>query len=122
MESPIYQWLSNDSAITALVGDRIYGSGFADQQSEPPWEDYIAIQLVATDSPMYLGRYQDVDYERAQIHCWSQSEARAQQIMKLCRAALDPYGNHVGGAIEDYDPDVKMYRCGFDYGGWEDRT
>jgi Protein of unknown function (DUF3168) len=117
---PIYNWLVADSQITAIVGDRIYGSGVASQEDGAPEGPHIVYQIIAKDSPMYLGRYQDHDYDRVQIHCWSYDEAQAGQLANLCRSALNPYGNLVGGAIADQDFDTRMYRCGFDFGGWRD--
>lgn len=116
----IRNWLIAVPAITAIVDQRIYGSGCATETADPPGPAYIAFQLVAKDSPIYLGQNQDCDYDRVQIHCWSASEAQAEDLADLCRSAINPYGNVVGGVIADYDPDAKMYRCGFDFGGWRD--
>jgi hypothetical protein len=120
MIPPIKTWLLASPQIVAIVADRVYGSGYADEQADPPGPTYIAFQLVAKDSPIYLGQNQDCDYDRVQIHCWSGSEAEAEDLCDLCRSAINPYGNVVGGVIADYDPDSKLYRCGFDFGGWRD--
>lgn len=120
MIPPIRNWLTASSAITNIVEQRVWGSGYATEMAEPPGPPYIAFQLVAKDSPIYLGQNQDCDYDRVQIHCWSQSEAQAEDLADYCRSAINPYGNVVGGIIADYDPDAKMFRCGFDFGGWRD--
>lgn len=120
MIPPIYTWLTANAAITAIVGTKIYGSGVATEPDGSLPDDYIVFQAVAKDSPIYLGQDQDVDYDRVQVHCWSVSEARAAQLAALCRAALNPYGNLVGGFIADRDDETKLFRCGFDFGGWTD--
>lgn len=116
----VRNWLVAVPAIVNIVGQRIYGSGYLTEMVDPPGPAYIAFQLVAKDSPIYLGQNQDCDYDRVQIHCWSQSEAQAEDLADLCRSAINQYGNLVGGVIADFDPDAKMYRCGFDFGGWRD--
>lgn len=120
MMPPVRNWLVAITAITDIVGQRIYGSGYVTETATPPGPPCIAFQLVAKDSPIYLGQNQDCDYDRIQIHAWSPSEAEAEDLADLCRSAINPYGNVVGGVIADYDPDAKMYRCGFDFGGWRD--
>jgi hypothetical protein len=122
MMPPIYTWLAAVPAITGIVGTNIFGSGAATEAAGELPTDYIVFQCVAKESPIYLGADQDVDYDRVQIHCWSLDESRAAALATLCRAALNPHGNLVGGFIADRDPETKHYRCGFDFGGWSDIT
>lgn len=118
MLPPIFQYLSGAAAVTAIVGNGIYGSGIAPQDAARP---YVVWCQVGIDSLIYFDKPQDTDYDRVQVHCFSDDEAQAKALAAACRGALDSYGYIVGGVIHDFDTDSRLYRVGFDFGFWDNR-
>lgn len=114
---PVYQWLSNSSAITALVGTRIYAGGVAPSDAADVYP-YIVFQAIGMAPESFIGSPQDLDYDRVRIAFWSRDQAEAKQLAITAREVLSEHAEIVGAIIEDKDVETGAYRFGFDIGDW----
>ncbi|MFW8566152.1 DUF3168 domain-containing protein [Orrella sp. 11846] len=110
MFAPIYRTLKVP-AVTALVDDRIYGSGSAPQNSKLP---YLTWFVVATDPHGQLSGPPCADTDTIQIDCWAGPEDGGEDVcVKLAKAvrdALDTAGQANRVITHGREPDTRLFR------------
>lgn len=111
MIPPIYQTLHSVSAIAALVGDRIFGSGSATEGETRP---YIVWQIASAFPENNLSTTPEYDDQRIQIDCYAKSEVSSRQLAQLVRDAIEAKVNIVFGPWSDYESDTKLFRWSMD--------
>ncbi|MEJ7746058.1 MAG: DUF3168 domain-containing protein [Luteimonas sp.] len=113
MSPPVYAILSGDAAVTALVpAARIKGQSYA---GESPIAPYITWQIISGGPENYLADRPGMDVFRVQIDIWAVSAASAKAIAALVRDALEPHAYCLNIFADDYEPDTKLYRYGYDW-------
>jgi hypothetical protein len=114
---PVQQTLTAASAVTAIVGSRIYQS-IAPQDITQP---YVVWSVVTSAPGNNLSETPEYDDQRVQIDCWSTNQSQARQLGQAVRDAIEVYTHIVYGPWNDYEPDTKLHRWSMDSEWWQDR-
>lgn len=111
MIPPVYQTLSAVSAIVAIVGTRIFGSGSATEGETRP---YIVWQIASAAPENNLSTTPEFDDQRVQIDCYAINEKACRELAQLVRNAIEAQVNIVLGPWNDYEPDTKLFKWSMD--------
>lgn len=117
MVPPVQQTLLAASAVTAIVGQRVYQQ-VAQQDTTQPY----VIWAVVTSAPgNNLSQTPEYDDQRIQIDCWSPSQSQARLLGQAVRDAIETQTHIVYGPWSDYETETKLYRWSMDAEYWLDR-
>lgn len=124
LESALYEYLSADFNISALVGDRIYPTRLPEGSVIPAisWMRVSARRIYTFDS------FEDTDawvQTRIQFNCWDYTPEGAMEVGEAVAAALSGYdgdmsGQLIGSSFADnefdlYEADSKFHRRILDF-------
>lgn len=101
MSAPIanvYEYLSADQYVTAIVGNRIY-SGKAEQTAQPP---FVVWSLVSNVPQLQLAGRPTVDAQLMQVDAYSRDPAQARDLAFTCRDALESRDAVIGQGPRDF--------------------
>lgn len=107
MLPPIYNILSADADVAAIVGTRIYPHGEAPQNVNRP---YVTWFLVASVPENDLGGAPDIDRSTVQIDCWHQTAIGVVELARAARFAIEPYAHITNIFLNQREPETKLYR------------
>lgn len=107
MLPPIYNILSADAALAAIVGTRIYPHGEAPQQVARP---YVTWALVSSVPENQLSDAPDIDKASLQIDCWHSSSVGVMQLAQAVRDAIQPHCVITAFLLDQRDMETKLYR------------
>lgn len=117
MIPPVYETLTASADVTAIVNDRIRGSGFVTAGVDQP---YIAWQVVSTSPANTLACRPDSDSMRVQIDCYATDEATARALATAVRDAMEEpaymlsaWNTHEHGT--DTNPTTDLFRWSMDF-------
>lgn len=113
----IYNWLTNDAGVAALVGTSVYPNVIPEGKDGPA----IVYQLIDGHPENYLSENPNIDRGVFQITSWSKEPTKARDAFKAAIVALQTFGNIIGGQSSDYDPDTKMHGFRFEFSVWDYR-
>ena len=107
----VYQTLTANATVVAMVGDRIGRHGVIQQTETKP---YITWQIVLGQPYDNLSSTPCGDFTTVQIDCYHQTDAGVVQLANAVRAALDAalIVNRV--RLNVRDPETRLYRVGLD--------
>lgn len=106
----LYALLSATSAVTAVVGDRIYGHGEAPQDTTRPYVTFFDV----TDQPFdQISGPPCADRDSVQIDCWHQNKAGIRALSIAVRDALDGAGHANRVVVDTRESATKLYRIAF---------
>lgn len=112
--------LKGASAVTNIVGDRIWLTFVPEAQTRP----YI-VYFIATAIPENtLDCPPDVDDQRIQIDCYvpqTTGTAVANTLKDAVLAAIHPIGNVIFGPWNAYEADTRLLRWSMDLNYWNFR-
>lgn len=112
MLPPIFKTISTP-AVTAIVGDRIYGKGRAPQGTPTP---YITWFVVTGNPYDHLSGPPGADNDTVQIDCWAgpadDQEGVCNQLAIHVRDALDAAGLANQLIVDMREPDTELFRLG----------
>lgn len=118
MTSPVNALLTNDPAVSALVGSRVYRSGRAPQHVGRP---YITWSTVGGHTENYLAERPGIEQALVQIDCWSNSEAECKALADAVVAALETHAHQDGVAMDDYESETELFRQLLQFHFWNPR-
>ncbi|MEI6599838.1 MAG: DUF3168 domain-containing protein [Comamonadaceae bacterium] len=101
--SLVYTALSGNTALAALVGERIFPV-IAQAQIAYPYLVYSEVYNAPQNS---LGGWSGCDNTRLQIDCWSKSYSNAHAVATLVRAAMASATTFKGVCINTLDGPVE---------------
>lgn len=102
----LYTVLKGSSAVTTLVGTRIYRHGTAPQEVSPPYVTWSAPAGFAENA--FDGACADV--WRLQVDCWSATDAGVESLASAVRAAIEPVAHLIGYVADERDATTSRYR------------
>ena len=105
------------SAVTAIVGSRIYQSIVPQEITQP----YVVWSVVTSAPGNNLSDPPEYDDQRIQIDCWSTSQSQCRALAKAVRDAIEAQTHIVYGPWTDYEPDTKLFRWSMDAEYWQNR-
>lgn len=95
IEAAINELLTGDSAITALVGDRVYYMRSPQNAVYPN----LTYQRRSTQRNRHLGGPSGLARATFQVDCWASTQKAARQLAELVRLRMDNktgnYGDHL---------------------------
>jgi hypothetical protein len=114
----IFQKLTANSALQALVGKRIYPVTSPDKPETP----YIIFNLIAGQPATTHSEPAELVFHLVQFSCWSETYEGAATLRDLLIAALDnqtlPSGEIADldeAGRDDFDQAAQLYRCDADF-------
>lgn len=113
----VYPLLTGDAAVSAIVGNRVYQT----EAPEPVIRPYVVFSLPSSVPLNTLSCNPEMDDQRIQVDCWSESQTESRQLGEAVRNALETVTHIVLGPWADRDPDTKMFRWSMDAEFFEPR-
>lgn len=122
---PIYSMMAANQAVSALLLDtsinpnrlRLWGGGYADESlvgPNPIRKPYVVFQIL-DDSPEHGITCQNLNASVIyQFDVYAPKESKASEISRALQSALAIHGFTQTVRHPVFEPDVKLYRAGFD--------
>ena len=114
----IYQWLSIDSAITSIVGDKLYAN-VAPQRVDPP---YVIWDMASGFPQNYLGENPGIDHQVVDFRCYSRSAAEAEALATAVRDVVQDRGQSTSSPISEWEFETKLYVVMLSFSFWTNRA
>lgn len=124
LETALFDYLSSDPAIAAIVGTRIYPMRLAEKTLIPA----ISWNRVSTQRQYTYDSYEDTDAfvtARVQINCWAYTHGEADELGGAVLAALSGYSGEMAGELiqssftvnefDTYEAPTKFHRRVMDF-------
>lgn len=122
----LYTLLTGTSAVSAIVGTRIYPVVLPQKPTLPA----ITMQRIPGSRVRSTRGPSGLAQSRYQVDCWAATQTAAEELAGVVRAATDGYrgtvsevrigGISVSGDRDFYEPDAKYNRVSFDLIIWHE--
>ena len=110
----VYATLMASSAVTALVGAKVYQE-VAPQDTAAP---YITLSSGGGHTNPYLGDLPGIDNPIIMFDIWARTAADREAIYQAVIDAMDPVGNMLSQPMSGWEFETKLYRLSFEYSLW----
>lgn len=122
-EAALKSHLQADATISGLVADRIY-PGIRQERAPTPAVTY---QVIAFDQVSNLsGRDGSLRNVRVQVDCWSLAHSACLELEAAVRARMDTAASTfratLTSALDDFEPETRLYRRSLDFSVWFTET
>jgi hypothetical protein len=107
MFPPIFEILTDSGAVTAIVGDRIYGHNEAPQKATRP---YVTWFLVSSVPENLLDEPPDIDRCSVQIDCWHQSGSGVRTLAEAVRGAVEQVSYVTEILFDQREAETNLFR------------
>ncbi len=107
MLPPIYSLLTGASAVSAIVGTRVYPHGEAPQDVTQP---YVTWFLVTGTPENVLQGSPSIDRNTVQVDCWHQTGAGVVALATAVRNALETQTHVTGVLLNERETETRLYR------------
>lgn len=121
IEEGLYDYLSTNVGVSAIVGTRVYPGTLPQNWTKPA----ISYQRVSGVRFRNLAGPAGRATPRIQIDCWAESYSGARTLAEAVRSAMDGYAGLMGTTtvgsvvlesdIDFYEPDTDIYRVSMDF-------
>ena len=111
IESTLYNAIQNDTAITALVSNRVYPQVAPDNAAVP----YITYQVISTQAHNRLVGAPLSERKVIQVNCVSNSYTNAKAIAEACKLAINGAVGYLNGEGDDYFNQTENHRVRLDF-------
>ena len=121
IEEGLYDYLSSDVGVSALLSSRIYPGTLPQNWTAPA----ISYQRISGERNRILSGPDDRATPRIQIDCWADSYSGARALAEAVRSAIDGYAGLMGttqvGSVvlesdtDFYEPDTNVYHVSMDF-------
>lgn len=118
MLPPIYDILSADTAVAALVADRIYPHGEAPADVEKPYVTWFLVTGVPQNE---LDASPATDLCAVQLDCWHLASAGIVALARAVRAAVEPHAHVTAVLLNGKEPETGIYRIAIQADYWLSR-
>jgi len=115
MLPPVYQTLAAAGAVTAIVSQRIYGSGEAPQGTTVPYLTWVSFGASPENE---LSDVPGIDKFLIQIDAYAATEAGVRDLAAAVRAAVEPHAHCVGMTGDGRDQDTRLFRIALEFDWW----
>lgn len=112
MLPPVYQTLNVVSAVTSIVGQRIYRHDRAPQDTTRP---YITWFLVVGTPENELSDVPGIDRQTIQVDCWHQEDVGVVTLATAVKDAIEPIAHCTSIPINGREVETKLYRIGLQF-------
>ena len=107
----VYKALTDDAAVYALVGNRVYRHGMAPQGVTAPYVTWH--EGGGTASNTFNGA--DADQWRVQVDCWSDKDGQVETVAAAVRAVMEANGNLIAYVADGRDTETQRFRFGMSF-------
>lgn len=121
IEQALVSHLLADSALTAIIGDRLYPLAIPETGKVPA----VVYQRISSQRVLALDGSSSANSPRIQFSCYAASFGQAKQIAMKLYESLDCFrgvlGNKTKAAVlmadnrDDFEQETGRYRCGVDF-------
>lgn len=115
MKPSVFEWLTSDAAVTALVGAgdaaQIFDAGYAPEGVSR----YVVWQVITGDPELYLDAPSDMDRVRVQFDCFADNAPDSLELAEAVRTALESHGHCVSLNGDARDEATRRYFTSFDF-------
>lgn len=121
IEEGLYDFLSTDGGISALVSTRVYPGTLPQNWTAPA----ISYQRISGNRVRNLSGPAGRAAPRIQIDCWADSYSGSKALATAVRSAMDGYAGLMGTTtvgsvvlesdLDFYEPDTNVYRVSMDF-------
>lgn len=118
MLPPIFATLYGNSAVEAIVDDRIYPHADAPQGVDRPYITWQQISLVPANN---LSSTPGIDRCAVQIDCWHPTSDGLRSLAVAVRDAIEPHCHITGAPVDLRDPETRLYRYAWQADWWLNR-
>lgn len=115
MLPPVFQTLTNNSPVNAIVADRIYRHSNAPQGVNKPYITWGIISGVPENS---LSDIPDIDRLPIQVDCYHQTDAGIEELAIAVRNAIEPIAHMTNIPINERETETKLYRITLEFDWW----
>lgn len=115
IEQTVYDLLRQDSAVSAIVGTRVYMIELPEDKGLPA----IVFQRISTAPVTSLNGDSGLDLVRLQISCYATTALVAKQLAAAARACLAAVHSTTVLELDDRDPDTRHFRTLVDVNIWQ---
>lgn len=116
---PVFTHLSASSAVTAIVGNRIYRHGDGVQDGARPYLTFYA--SIAPENT--LSELPAIDRCSVTVDCWSPDDAQVEALFTAVRDAIEPHAHLISVPIDNRDrKDTKLFRISLQFDYWHPRS
>ena len=115
IEATILTTLLADTAVDAIVDDRIYAFQLPENAVTYP---AITFQRISGIPDVALSGHTGLDQVRVQIDCWARTYQAAKDLGVLVRTSFADIGI-VKSDFDFYESDTKLYRVSQDFQFWQ---
>lgn len=121
---PIYQIISTDPASRALLYDpvedrvRVWDFGYAleyEVHAGPNVKPYVVWQMLPSTFNNTLSCPPNYETVSLQFDVYARDPIDTMQVQEVIQYPLMPYGQLTTSRGQGFEPDVKLYRSGFDF-------
>lgn len=117
MIAPIDSLLRGSSAVTAMVGSRIYRSQAADGATTP----YIVWTIVSAIPENNLSELPELDEAVIQVDCYADKQSDSRKLCEAMQAVLESNYHIIFGPSESREDDTKLWRWLFQLTAFTER-
>lgn len=106
----VYTALMNDPVVTALIGNRAYRHGMAQQTVQAP---YVTWSAPGGDTELVLDTVTDADTFRLNVDVWDNDDKRVEVVAEAVRNCLEQHAVLIAYTADGRDADTQKFRMGF---------
>jgi hypothetical protein len=117
IEDAMYSHLSTSTALTAIVGNRIYPMLMPQDPTLPA----VTFQRISNGPQWSINGPCGLDNPHMQVDCWTTSFAGSKALSDALRKAMATAGTYSAVQLTDqdiYEVDTEIYRVSQDYSCW----
>lgn len=129
LEAALYDYLTNDGGVAALVDDRVYPTRLPEGTNAQPLPlPAISFQRISAARTYTYDSFEETSAwvrARVQFSCWSHSALESIEVGEAVLLALSGYsgdmsGEYIGSSsaeleLDDYDAPVRLFRRSVDF-------
>lgn len=120
MFPPVFRTLHDNTAVEALVGDRIYRHGDAPQGVASPYVTWFLVNVLPEN---HLSGTPPVDAVTVQMDCWHTTDKGVEELAVACRDAIEPLAHVTSIPLDNRDIEAtKLYRVALQFDWWLSRS
>lgn len=118
MNPPIFNILTSDMNVIALLGNRIYPWGRAPKGAQLP---YLVYSVYNANPENYLDRTPDIDNKGTQVTIYAKTSQSIDNCYNAVRDALESSAHMTSFSTNELDDDTDLFSVNMEFDFWDER-
>lgn len=118
MFPPIYQYLSGNSTVVSIAGDKLY-LDVAPQGTDQPYVIWFFGGGIPNN---YLGDTPGIDNVIVDIKCYARNSAVAENLARAVQAELEQWSQSQSSPVSDWEFETKLHVVMLTFSFWRNRA